>query len=1317
MIDNFITQSLRGYKKFEWITKKDEKGKFLKPKGTLKIFFENEEAMLNALKTKILCIGCTKYKIRTWGSPYKVQCTRCYKFHHTNLCENKILCKFCGKDKNDQHICNNLTPICTNCKGAHPADSKKCRKRKIFKNFYIKDIAKQILKESTEEVKQKTIKNIENEIKRIKGFKILHKLLKQTRRKNESILNHNLAILKKLKRINPYNNKLKNKTKYNNILNIKNKPLNNNKHTTLNKKLLSKHSNNNFNKKFYRKNFFNKIKPENVENKNFTISTINLRSLTKRKDELTNYLIKNNVDIMAVQETWINKKTIEVKIKNYKLIKTDPNDTKGSGVAFIIKNNIKIRNITIKNLNRGIEYISVEISFKNFKNIKFICIYMHPYAKKEDIERMMPKINTKDTILMGDFNAHSPIWSQGKQNQRGIQLEEFFKENNFKILNLNLKPTYCPLNTKVRNSSPDLVTFKSSLKRFINSGRIGKDIGSDHLPILFNLKKEKEKQPINRHKHWILSSLNENEYIENIKNEIIKLNINNRCSYKLFSKIILNSAQQSCKRSSYKLNKGNPWWNEECDRAIKIKQRLRRKLKYNKNNINILEYKKISAEVRKIIKKAKYDYWNNMYKNPSINDIYKMIRRCNNSRNESLIIKQNNILYSNNKKSANIICNYFSKCGEKQKYRHISIKKFIKDNLEYNIKINKVITFRELNNIIQKLNIKKAAGPDEIAPFMLKNLDNIVLRHLLKVFNNIFESGEYPKEWNIGTIIPIPKTQKNILEPKEFRPISLTSVIGKIFENIMNTRLTNLCEEKQWLPKCQKGFRKTYSTVDNLIELQQEIHKSFKRKNVFLAAFIDIRKAYDCVNRKMLYNKLIKLGIKGKMGNFLKHFLLEPRYAKVNYNGTNSKKYNFEKGVPQGSPLSPLLFNIYINNIIKFVDNNISQFADDLVIWESEYTLIEASKKLNKKLINLNKWAKSLELEFSPNKSFVINFTMRRKFDYIPKIKLNNINIEYKDSIKYLGLILDKRLTWKEHIKDIYNKCIKRIGLINYIISNIKNINTEYSITLYKTMIRPLCEYASEIWNDASTSNKRKLDSIQHKYLTKALGVNRLAHRTDVSLETKVLPLELRRVEKTFKKYINIKMCKNETYEYINSICEQYRLKNNRRKSFIEKISDYKITYKIKEKDLMNYKKKLFSNKIINKWIQKIKEKENSLNVPKSVKDLKYKSVSKNKDLNKIWHQTRLEVLPLNKFLHKIKKSETDKCPYCKVEENTNHFLSECKKYKNIWINNRTKRKRINTSLGTFLNPDKPPPEIHKILKCINMSFKVRKPRYNKRNI
>ena len=133
---------------------------------------------------------------------------------------------------------------------------------------------------------------------------------------------------------------------------------------------------------------------------------------------------------------------------------------------------------------------------------------------------------------------------------------------------------------------------------------------------------------------------------------------------------------------------------------------------------------------------------------------------------------------------------------------------------------------------------------------------------------------------------------------------------------------------------------------------------------------------------------------------------------------------------------------------------------------------------------------------------------------------------------------------------------------------------------------------------------------------------------------------------------------------------------------------------------------------LIKKWLNNLKEQNNN-NYPKSIKGLKHKSVTKNKELNKIWHQTRLDVLPLNKFLYKIKKSKTDKCSTCKVEEDTNHFLSECKRYDHIWKNNKIKRKRINTNLGTFLNPDKPPPDLYKLLKSIDKCIKIRKPRYN----
>ena len=131
MIDNFAFQSLRGYKKFTWTTKKDENEKFIKPKGTLKIYLDNEECMDNALKTKYLYICSTKYPIKKWENPFKIQCTRCFKFHHYSLCDMPIVCKICGENKSENHICSNIMK-CINCKGLHASDSPRCKKRRKF---------------------------------------------------------------------------------------------------------------------------------------------------------------------------------------------------------------------------------------------------------------------------------------------------------------------------------------------------------------------------------------------------------------------------------------------------------------------------------------------------------------------------------------------------------------------------------------------------------------------------------------------------------------------------------------------------------------------------------------------------------------------------------------------------------------------------------------------------------------------------------------------------------------------------------------------------------------------------------------------------------------------------------------------------------------------------------------------------------------------------------------------------------------------------------------------------------------------------------
>ena len=250
--------------------------------------------------------------------------------------------------------------------------------------------------------------------------------------------------------------------------------------------------------------------------------------------------------------------------------------------------------------------------------------------------------------------------------------------------------------------------------------------------------------------------------------------------------------------------------------------------------------------------------------------------------------------------------------------------------------------------------------------------------------------------------------------------------------------------------------------------------------------------------------------------------------------------------------------------------------------------------------------------------------------DTLPGIKLRNVNIKYKDKAKYLGVILDKRLTWKDHVKDLICRANKRIGILKYIRDQNETIKTGQLITLYKSLIRPVMEYAAEVWGDASPYLKTKLDSIQHQALTKALEVNRLAHRHQVNYEAKVLPLEYRRLEKYFKFYK--KISNTEMGKNILLIKSNDRLKWNRRKSFVEKIQYLKNLFILKYQDFEVLSLDRFKKIIINNWIKELNEKDNLRIERYKITNLKYKAVDSRRKLNSIWHQTNLGVLPINQF-------------------------------------------------------------------------------------
>ena len=265
--------------------------------------------------------------------------------------------------------------------------------------------------------------------------------------------------------------------------------------------------------------------------------------------------------------------------------------------------------------------------------------------------------------------------------------------------------------------------------------------------------------------------------------------------------------------------------------------------------------------------------------------------------------------------TANVICKYFSKVGENNDCVTINdnISDFKGDEDNDIISPGLISPFdrrienSEVKQVIKFLKLRKAAGVDQIETFMLKFANDETIDLIKNLFNTIIETGKITSIWKKGKIIPIPKNKENKIKVDKFRPISLLSVVGKVFEKVIMTRLNALVVETNMIPKTQSGFVKGKSTLNNQIILQQKIHDTFARKEIMVAVFLDIKKAYDCVDRKLLIKELKQMGLRGKVSNCIYDILGEDRCSKVIFDGVESKEMKFPYGVPQGFPLSPIL--------------------------------------------------------------------------------------------------------------------------------------------------------------------------------------------------------------------------------------------------------------------------------------------------------------------------------------------------------------------------------------------------------------------------
>ena len=254
---------------------------------------------------------------------------------------------------------------------------------------------------------------------------------------------------------------------------------------------------------------------------------------------------------------------------------------------------------------------------------------------------------------------------------------------------------------------------------------------------------------------------------------------------------------------------------------------------------------------------------------------------------------------------------------------------------------------------------------------MIKNLGRKAREMMLTLYNKCWEGDQLPQEWRTSIIKPLLKSGKNPGETKSYRPIALTSCMGKILKKIITARIVHLLEGGRLIIDDQAGYRKGRSTVDQILRLTQDATDGIQSKDnlTTVVTFFDMENAFDKTWRRGLLLKMIRMGMPGAYVNYVRNFLAN-RKIQVEIGGTRSRQEFLSQGIPQGSAISPILFLIYINDIGERKEENtrMNIFADDTAMWIRGRSVEEIQQKMQRKVNNIEKWAKEWKMKINIGK-------------------------------------------------------------------------------------------------------------------------------------------------------------------------------------------------------------------------------------------------------------------------------------------------------------------------------------------------------------
>ena len=846
----------------------------------------------------------------------------------------------------------------------------------------------------------------------------------------------------------------------------------------------------------------------------------NARSIKNKFDEVQAYIKSENHDMLGITETWINGHEFEAEfnIPGYKLFHQDREHKKGGGVLLYVKNEIHACELR-KDKQDKYDSLWVELTEANGQKMNVGVIYRPKTLSLADDNKLFHELSTfcnREVLIMGDFNFNDINWTTLEHGSVGSRLIDFLGDN---YLVQHVKDP-----TRNRNILDLLITSRENL---ITDVEIGENIASsDHNLIRCNLQKsfriDSSLSVIPDLRKANFTRLREDLQLIEWETELDGKPVDQM--WDLLQNILTEMIRKYIPfKERRPPNQFHPkWLDKETEKSIAKKRQAYKLFKRSESPDHYQSYVIAQRELKKTIRKKKRQFEmkiaNKSKENPK--EFYSYIRDKKTVRNHiGPLMSANGQLEHSNEGMCNILNNYFSSVFTNETPQCVDSPDpctTFNANLITSVSMAK----EKIKRCIEKLKINKTPGPDGWHPRILKEIKEEIVIPLEIIFKKSVLTGEVPREWKLANVTPIFK-KGDKKKPQNYRPISLTSIVGKIMETIIRDALEHHLESNCLINDSQHGFRRKRSCMTNLLEFYDTVTSNYDKRNNVDVIYLDFEKAFDTVPHERLLTKLASHGIRGNLLNWISNWL-NNRKQRVVLNGKTSSWKDVTSGVPQGSVLGPLLFLIYINDLDNGLKSTVSKFADDTKlcgIANSHSNQLDIQEDLN----ILEQWSEKWLMKFNPSKCKVMHIGKNNtKYDYT----LFGQNLTKVTSERDLGVIISNDLKPTKHCISASEKANKILGLIarSFDFKNPSIINQ-----LYRSLVRPHLEYAVSVWSPNLIKDIDRLERVQRRATKLIPNIrnksyeNRLKQMNLFSLKKRRLRGDLIQVFKVLKGIDNVK--------------------------------------------------------------------------------------------------------------------------------------------------------------------------------------------------